>query len=65
MFKQCKSNNLLDRLLPLYEIFAPSTPEAVRAEALARAEAGELITKLQSITEVRQHRQLNPTKNQN
>ena len=45
--KQFKSNNLLDlHIAPsaLYVLAAPSTPAAARTEALARAEAGELIT---------------------
>jgi hypothetical protein len=45
--KELKSNNLLDLTIApsaLYEIFAPSTSEAAREEALTRAKAGESIT---------------------
>lgn len=45
--KELKSNKLLDLTIApsaLYEIFAPSTPEAARNEAIARAKAGESIT---------------------
>lgn len=45
--KQIKSNSLLDLAIApsaLYEIFAPSTPEAARTEALNRAASGESIT---------------------
>lgn len=45
--KRFKSNNLLDLTIApsaLYELAAPSTREDVRAEAIARAKAGESIT---------------------
>jgi hypothetical protein len=55
VYDMSKSENFSDSCLPLsvlYKLAAPSTPEAIRAEVLARAESGERVSHKEVVAKI-------------